>query len=429
MTNNDILIYIKEHPELSNRKIALGLSIDKSKVSKLRKENGLESPNKRLTENQKNYIINNAHKSSTILSKELNIPASTIRGLWQRNNINKKKIFNPNVDEFIKLYDEYNSSRKLARIYGFDRVTILNFARKIGYDNSIELKFNDEEVKYICSMYYKTSAEKLSEKLNCSGSLISKIWSENGLTGKDNRTFYSNFDYFETIDSYDKAYFLGFIGADGCVYDRNEVNRQKSLSICIHRKDEYILDIFRKCIDSNNKILRNEYYTDNNVLVETSTIVIVSDKMCDDLSKYEIVPRKTWTFKVKNIPDKYMWHFIRGFFDGDGSISKNKKSDNPSDYSMSFVGNKYTMSFIHDYLSNHNIKSSLLKCKEDNYANDFYQLTINNINSRYLLIEYLYENCGEIYLPRKKQLADHYIKICHENKTKRVYLDRLPVKL
>lgn len=51
---------------------------------------------RRLSEETKKYIIEQAfNKTSTELSKELNLPPTTIRGIWRRNNISKVKIFNP----------------------------------------------------------------------------------------------------------------------------------------------------------------------------------------------------------------------------------------------------------------------------------------------------------------------------------------------
>ena len=45
-----------------------------------------------------------------------------------------------------------------------------------------------------------------------------------------------NHSYFEIIDSEDKAYFLGFIYADGCLV----TNKRSSLYIKIHTKDQHI---------------------------------------------------------------------------------------------------------------------------------------------------------------------------------------------
>lgn len=62
---------------------------------------------RRLSEETKKYIIEQAfNKTSTELSKELNLSPTTIRAVWQRSNISKVKIFNPNKEEFIKIFKE-----------------------------------------------------------------------------------------------------------------------------------------------------------------------------------------------------------------------------------------------------------------------------------------------------------------------------------
>lgn len=58
-----------------------------------------------------------------------------------------------------------------------------------------------------------------------------------------------NENYFEKIDTEDKAYFLGFIMADGCI-----LKNRNTLKIIIHKKDKHILEDFSKCIDFKGSI-------------------------------------------------------------------------------------------------------------------------------------------------------------------------------
>lgn len=145
---------------------------------------------KRLTNEEQNILLKNADLSSYALSDETGIPASTIRAFWKRHGINKKNIFNPDKDEFIKKYDELKSSRKVAKYYNVEHTTILNYARKIGYDNSIDMLLNDDDVRYILSRYEYNSASELAIMFNVSTSLISAIWNKNGLNGKENRVYH-----------------------------------------------------------------------------------------------------------------------------------------------------------------------------------------------------------------------------------------------
>ena len=62
-----------------------------------------------------------------------------------------------------------------------------------------------------------------------------------------------NKDYFERIDSKDKAYFLGFLYADGC----NSISTTQhhcTIILNLQEKDKDILDIFNKYINSNKPL-------------------------------------------------------------------------------------------------------------------------------------------------------------------------------
>lgn len=128
----------------------------------------------------------------------------------------------------------------------------------------------------------------------------------------------TNHNYFDIIDTEIKAYLLGFLLADGCISKGYGVN-----TIVIHNSiDEYdIIKTFKEEICPENKIL----FRKNKSKKDTCSIKLSSSHMVDTLiNKYKIKPNKTFDFDFifpfNEIDDKYIKHFIRGFFDGDGSI-------------------------------------------------------------------------------------------------------------
>jgi intein-encoded DNA endonuclease-like protein len=423
---NKLIDYIKNNPKTSNRTLEKMFGISRHKISSIKKELGIKQFHNRLNDEQIQYILQNANnKTSEEISKELNIPASTVRRIWQENSIKIRKFFNPDIEEFIDNYNKLKSSRKMAELYGVEKTTILNFARKIGYINKTaqERLLSDKDIQEIINNYSKTTSTELAKKYNCSIARIQQVWNKAGLKGKEKRLYYSDFNYFESIDSIDKAYFLGFIAADGCVYRRDNNVQQKLLSIGIHKKDIEILQKFLSYIKSNNPIIESTHVTDNGVVVPKCQVQIVSDKLCNDLEKYNIVPNKTWAFSPKNIPENYIWHFIRGYFDGDGSIScSNNEFTKPSAYQINIVGNKFIIDFINKQLQKYDIKTIIVKDNRK-YKNDFYQLTFNNTASKYKFLKLIYYDCKDCYLIRKKELADKFIYACENNLTKRVKIE------
>ena len=86
-----------------------------------------------------------------------------------------KKIDFGTDDEFISKYKELKSSRKMAKYYNCSKTTILNYAKKIGYDNSHnkELKISAIPIEQIIKDYEELlSVEKVGKKYNCSSSSV-----------------------------------------------------------------------------------------------------------------------------------------------------------------------------------------------------------------------------------------------------------------
>ncbi len=123
-----------------------------------------------------------------------------------------------------------------------------------------------------------------------------------------------NIRYFQKINSDIKAYFLGFIAADGCI--QNNGKNSLGLTITIHEKDRIIIDKLRKEIGSEKPILQLKAHPH-------VRFTLFNIDMYNDLKSHGMEERKSLTMKniIKNIPKKYRKSFILGYFDGDGSVS------------------------------------------------------------------------------------------------------------
>jgi hypothetical protein len=123
-------------------------------------------------------------------------------------------------------------------------------------------------------------------------------------------------EYFKSINSFDKAYFLGFLYADGSLNTQNY-----SVSLSLASKDHNILEIFKKYTKFNGpiskRISKNPRHSD------VSSMVIYNKNFYENTLLTGLIPCKslTITFPSENILPKHLqWHFIRGYFDGDGCI-------------------------------------------------------------------------------------------------------------
>lgn len=122
-----------------------------------------------------------------------------------------------------------------------------------------------------------------------------------------------NEDFFSVIDMPEKAYWLGFLCADGCI--------DKTISLVflgLRAADEEHVRKFARAISSTYKIAFHRSS-------QTIGTTICSRRLAKDLVKHGCVPRKSLVLEwPKGIPDGLVSHFVRGYFDGNGSLSKNK---------------------------------------------------------------------------------------------------------
>lgn len=189
--------------------------------------------------------------------------------------------------------------------------------------------------------------------------------------------------YFSDINSYDKAYFLGLFAADGSIVN-------ETMSIELRDYDKYILELFVKKANLNT-ILIKDCRDDNSRYV----LRFHSKNMVNDLNKNYIYPRKSYnnTLQIPNIDKKYIRHFIRGYFDGNGIA--NKKGY------VGFCGSKTIISQIHNILVNE-LEISNNKITY-NKSNHIYYIQWGKKEDTKKIFNYFYKNISDCYLKRKKE--------------------------
>lgn len=171
------------------------------------------------------------------------------------------------------------------------------------------------------------SLTSLSRQTGLSTYKIKKILQENSIKVRTRfeQTIFTNMsrgkkinhNYFDILDN-EKAYYLGFLAADGCVRpNRNEIK------ISLSSIDREWLEEFQSKIESEREI--EDYITSKGFSV--SELKFSSLKIKTELAKYSIVPNKTYLgITMKTIPDKYKLAFIKGYYDGDGCFVFNKNT-------------------------------------------------------------------------------------------------------
>ena len=223
------------------------------------------------------------------------------------------------------------------------------------------------------------------------------------MSGK--RIYACNDDYFEKIDTEDKAYWLGFLYADGCI---DKVRGCTILDLSII--DYAHLLLFKESIGSSHKI----YFHQDKKGHEYVRLHINSKKMVNDLIDKGCVPAKTFTLKFPkedHVPKELIPHFIRGYFDGDGCIyAKYKKPKNrPNmflDTEFNILGTKELLEIMAVYLPIDNITVN------KKWGNKIFGIRIYNKISILEIMDYLYKD-SSFYLQRKYEnflLIKNYVE-------------------
>jgi len=150
--------------------------------------------------------------------------------------------------------------------------------------------------------------------------------------------------YFEKIDSPEKAYWLGFLAADGCIQAEKGNYR---LQIELSTKDRGHLEKFAKAIEFSGPIYydreHKQVYKKITKIVLCDMIGVASKPMVLDLISHGVIPRKSKILNPPTIDKHLVSHWIRGYFDGDGSVSLVEKTQH---ICGSIFGTKLVMTFI-----------------------------------------------------------------------------------
>jgi intein-encoded DNA endonuclease-like protein len=197
-------------------------------------------------------------------------------------------------------------------------------------------------------------------------------------------------DYFENIQTEQQAYILGLLMADGCIIKRDKVNRvQLKLVKSDSKLVEEVRDILmpdRKLYDCNS-VLRGKQCT-------STSLIIPSNKMVADLQKLGLQYNKTLEGKTFVELGENTRHFIRGFFDGDGSVSLNAK--NKAQIYICAV-DKTFIEQLNTWLISNKIVTSVYE--EERPGQNMYKVAIRH-ESRSAFFDMLYKN-ATLKLERK----------------------------
>lgn len=296
-------------------------------------------------------------------------------------------------EQIIELYKQGISITQLSKQFNCHNTTIKYILAKAKlYGKEVKIHQN------IINEYLNgESLTNLEKRYKCKRQNIAIVLLYNGynVENKQNRTKF-NETIFDSIDTEEKAYWLGFIFADGYIS-----SSKYTFEISLKGTDKHHLDKFNNFMqheDQNHVKLSNIKL--NGKIFERCRWSVTNKHLWKTLNNLGCTPQKSLTlqfpnlniFKTKNL----ICHFIRGYFDGDGSFSRtiNARTVSPN---VSLLG---TYEFLSQISNVSTIKGHFLHDKRhDQNTYIMYFTQFDTI----IFLDYIYRNAS-IYLDRKYNL-------------------------
>lgn len=270
------------------------------------------------------------------------------------------------------------------------------------YSNTISQKMGDDILEYYRGGY--TVKEMHSKNLvPISRKTISNFLKYNNVSVKQGseytKRYTVNETFFDSVDTEERAYWLGFIMGDGCI-SGDDGRENWTLSIGLQASDKDQLLRFKESIGATNPI--SEYLVAEKY--PTCSIHICSTPLVQGLKKHGITSNKSLTACFpQNLQKQLIPHFVRGLFDADGSIPYS----NGKPMGVSLCGTPELISEIMEKLS---INSKYLYVRDD--LNNFGELRCHKRREAIRILDYIYKD-ATIYMNRKytryKNLKKHQL--------------------
>lgn len=303
-----------------------------------------------------------------------------------------------------KVIQEFEQGRTVVEIssmLNLGKTTVEGYLRETGivFGDHANLAFKKEVLDY----YYEHGTEETEKKYGVPQNTQSRWRRELNLSPRDNSASYRKYSLdesvFEVIDTEGKAYVLGLIQTDGNIFEN-------VLSIELHRSDVEILEKVKEVFGTNRPLYhtlhfdkRYDHYT------QGIKLQITSSKLCKDLEKFGIVPRKSLVLSVNTsllLDENMERHFWRGSVDGDGSLFV-RREKSASYETLDYYGTKNMCEkFITHVESKLGIRGSIYP------HHSVYRATFQRSQEAIRVSRFLYTDCS-LYLSRKKDISNSWL--------------------
>jgi hypothetical protein len=308
-----------------------------------------------------------------------------LRKIWTADEIELLKIFAKSGKSKNEYINQFNRNwTAISKQLSKQKISI----------KSLSLLTVEKHEKEILRLYNKGEGiTYLANKYNIHKNNIRRFLKKHVVLRNDHLTHAKKYKYdehyFDIIDSEDKAYFLGLLFADG----HNSANNCIRLSL--HKKDIDIIQVFLKKLNANVPIK----FTGPDK--KMATVNIFSKHMSETLRSYGMSSNKYFSFNFPEILEELNVHFIRGYFDGDGSVFSSKIKTYNLKYTFTITGNYETLLKIQNILCNKlGLKKIKMQKRYKHKLKSSVHFSYTGNRQVKLIRDFLYKD-ATVYLKRK----------------------------
>jgi len=318
--------------------------------------------------------------------------------------------------QIVEQYLKGSSLQELEKKHNVSNTSIIKFIRSHGHELRPTGKLNHFVDKIIYNYVNGKSALEILKLLNLEADegTVLRLLRSNNVKIRDrfqaSRKHSVDLEYFKNITREDQMWVLGWLYSDGNLNMGNNTKggKRASFAIALQEGDGYILKEIKSLLKYDGKIHYQHRNKDINKKTgeyinrkPTFTLSIASAQMCEDLMKFGMTPNKSQTCEFPKIEIDEIRHFIRGYYEGDGTfglvqrILKNGSISFGGRVSIC-VSEMFGKTLKKILFEKMGIKSSLKKGK------GIWNLHITNNYDVDVFCKYIYENCNPKLLLERK---------------------------
>lgn len=225
-------------------------------------------------------------------------------------------------DLFINLYQNGKTVSEIAKEYNVSYQKVYGHVKDLMPRRRTYKDFTESDLNNIVELYLKhsMSTEQIAQQFNTNRKTVSRLLNQLHIerSAPSRRTYKLNEHYFDQINTPTKAYILGLLYADGY----NSLTKS-TIAISLQEEDKDLLEQIRKELESEKELEFLDYSNKHDFGYNYKNqyrLLFFSKHMCTTLNNYGMIPNKSLQLQFPNISSDLYSHFIRGYFDGDGSF-------------------------------------------------------------------------------------------------------------